>query len=194
MDIYPIDPPRYPPLEQWVIYTWYFITNQRNSLIHSQNLPYCGFSHRIQAGEQQHMGLHLVHCWCFVNHQLPWRMANPDHVKWLHQVVVDGLVLLLYLARKMEATVAEMGGSFLSFLLSFSFSHSAMTSWIEDGNSFDCCFGPLIETCNKGFSKSFLIRDCNLFFCHFRILSPLPGQVLLTGQLRQTSVMNGSMG
>ena len=62
------------------------------------------------------------------------------------------------LGKEDEATVAEMGGSFLSFLLSFSFSHSAMSSWIKDGNSFDCCFGALIEMCNK-FSKSFLIRD-----------------------------------
>lgn len=51
-------------------------------------------------------------------------------------------------AKEDEATVAEMGGSFLSFLLSFSFSHSATTSRIKDGNSFDCCLGPLIEMYN----------------------------------------------
>ena len=98
------------------------------------------------------------------------------------------------LAKEDEATVAEMGGSFLSFLLSFSFSHSATTSRIKDGNSFDCCLGPLIEMCNKGFSKSFLILDRNLFFCHFRTLAPLSGQALLTGQLKKTSAMNDSMG
>ena len=86
-------------------------------------------------------------------------------------------------AKEDEATVAEMGGSFLSFLLSFSFSHSATTSRIKNGNSFDCCLGPLIEMCNTGFSKSFLILDRNLFFCHFRTLAPLSGQALLTGNL-----------
>ena len=86
-------------------------------------------------------------------------------------------------AKEDEVTVAEMGESFLSFLLSFSFSHSATTSRIKNGNSFDCCLGPLIEMCNTGFSKSFLILDRNLFFCHFRTLAPLSGQALLTGNL-----------
>ena len=80
----------------------------------------------------QHMRLRLVHYWCFVDHQLPWRM----------QIRSCGVASKWWWMShgKEDATVAEMGGSFF-FLLSFSFSHSATTSRIKDGNSFD---GPLI--------------------------------------------------
>ena len=62
-------------------------------------------------------------------------MASSSGGGWSGTAVVLG--------KEDQATVAEMGGSFLSFLLSFSFSHSATTSRIKDGNSFDCCFGPI---------------------------------------------------